>query len=164
MNNQKTKKSRLFESVKKAFWAYIFPVPKKRRRSIKNYFRLAKNGTITGAADNDPAGIITYSQVGATTGFSLLWLILLTTPMLAAVENITTQIAIVTKKSLVKILKTKFGFKIALFLVWITLICNVLTIAADLASVSELLGSVFKIDWLITVSYTRLTLPTKAKV
>ena len=60
---------------------------RKKRRSILNYFSASKDGVITGAADNDPAGIATFAQVGATTGFSLVWLLAVITPLVIAIEE-----------------------------------------------------------------------------
>ncbi|WP_024788945.1 divalent metal cation transporter [Lebetimonas sp. JH292] len=57
-------------------------------------------GIITGGASDDPAGIVTYTMVGATTGFSQLWLLLLSTPMMIGVQNTIVRIALVTGKSL----------------------------------------------------------------
>src|SRR5258706_4444111 len=53
-------------------------------------------GLITGAADDDPSGIATYSQAGAQYGFGLLWSILLTTPLIAAIQVVSARIGRVT--------------------------------------------------------------------
>ena len=58
----------------------------KQRRHIFDYFSVSKEGVVTGAADNDPAGIATFAQVGAITGFSLIWLLALITPLIIAIE------------------------------------------------------------------------------
>ncbi|GAH07806.1 unnamed protein product, partial [marine sediment metagenome] len=86
----------------------------KKRRSIKDYFSFSKSGIITGAADNDPAGIITYTQVGAFAGTSLLWLPIVTFPMLAVLEEISARIGVVTKKGLNRVIAENFGQKIAI--------------------------------------------------
>ncbi len=61
-------------------------------------------GIITGGAGDDPAGILTYTIVGATTGLSQLWLMLLSTPMMIAVQDTSAKLALVTGKSLPEIL------------------------------------------------------------
>ena len=72
----------------------------KRRRSLRNQFSIVTTGVITGAADNDPAGIATFVQVGATTGFALVWLLALTTPMVVVIEEMSARIGIVTRQGL----------------------------------------------------------------
>ena len=62
-------------------------------------------GIITGGAGDDPAGIVTYTMVGITTGLSQLWLLLISTPMMIAIQNMAASIAIVTGKSLPEITK-----------------------------------------------------------
>jgi len=137
----------IFKRIKSILLRRLFPESFKRRRHIKDYFFLAKNGVITGAADNDPAGIVTYTQVGALTGFSLLWLMILTTPLLAALEDISARIGVVTKKSLPFLISSFFGKKIALLIVVLVAFCNVVTIGADIAGMSELLAKVAHAPW-----------------
>jgi len=119
----------------------------KKRRSLKDYFVSLGPGVITGAADNDPAGIVTYILAGAKTGFLTLWLMFFTLPMLIVTEEMSARIGIVTKKGLSKILKEKYGKNIAIFAGIILLVCNLATITADLAGISEVLGIIFGISW-----------------
>jgi Mn2+/Fe2+ NRAMP family transporter len=71
---------------------------KKRPRNI--IFRLLGPGLVTGAADDDPSGIATYSQAGAQFGYGLLWTVFLTTPFMIAIQLISAQIGRVTGKGL----------------------------------------------------------------
>lgn len=103
-------------------------------------------GIITGGAGDDPAGIATYSIIGATTGFSLLWLMLLSTPMMIAVQDTVARIAIVTKKSLPEIIKAFYSKKLATIIVMILFIANIFTIAADLDALAVVLEISFGID------------------
>jgi len=66
-------------------------------------------GVVSGAADNDPAGIVTYIQVGATTGVGLLWLLLLSTPMLYYLEEMSTRLGVVPKRGIGRVLPTWWG-------------------------------------------------------
>jgi NRAMP (natural resistance-associated macrophage protein)-like metal ion transporter len=134
-----------FEVAKTAVAMTVFPY--RRRRSIKDYFWKVKNGVITGAADNDPAGIATYSQVGASTGFSLLWLALLTTPMLIFVEEMSSRVGVVVRKGLNTVIKERFGVSWAIFAAIVASICNIATLGADLAGMSAILGITFNINW-----------------
>lgn len=136
------------EKAEKSALSFFFPYIYKRRRHIKNFFSLTKNGAITGAADNDPAGIITYSQVGAMTGYALLWLMVLATPLLIAVEDMSSRVAVVTKRSLVQLIKQKSGFSAVMLVVIIVAICNVVTIGADIAGMAEIFGIITGIKWI----------------
>src|SRR6202451_2185199 len=64
-------------------------------------------GLITGASDDDPSGIATYAQAGASTGYSMLWVIFLTTPMMAVVQGMCARIAMVTGKGLAAAMRQK---------------------------------------------------------
>ena len=79
----------------------------------KNRQRVKELGPrfITGGAEDDPAGIVTYTLVGATIGFSQLWLLLLSTPMMVAIQNLVARIAMVTGKSLPEITKAYYSKK-----------------------------------------------------
>ncbi len=70
-------------------------------------------GVVSGAADNDPAGIVTYIQVGATTGVGLLWLLLVSTPMLYYLEEMSTRIGVVTKRGIGRVLRDRYGRGVA---------------------------------------------------
>lgn len=122
--------------------------PIKRRRRLRHHFGISKEGVITGAADNDPAGIATYLQVGATTGFSLLWLVPLITPLVIAVEEMSARLGVVTKKGLAKVIRERYGIKWAYAAALIVLITNVATITANIAAMSEILAVFVGINWL----------------
>lgn len=114
--------------------------PHKRRRNIRNHFTISRDGVITGAADNDPAGIATYLQVGATTGFSLLWLVPVITPLVIAVEEMSARVGVVTKRGLSRVIRERYGPAAAYLATVIVLICNIATIAANLGAMAEILS------------------------
>jgi len=111
--------------------------PVKKRRSILDFFWKSKRGIITGAADNDPAGIVTYTQTGAIAGYHLLWLVPLALPLLVAVEEMATRIGLITKKGINQIIIENFGLFWAWFTTIIIVICNTLTIGADIAAMAD---------------------------
>jgi len=115
--------------------------------SRKHYYRFLKNSFIVGAGDDDPSGVTTYIQVGALTGFSQLWLLFLSTPMLIAVQEMASRIGIISRKGLSKVLKENFGFRWAALAATVVLLCNVATIGADIAVVSEAFQIFTGIDW-----------------
>ena len=112
-----------------------------REEIAKNRERIRKlgPGLITGGAGDDPAGIVTYTVVGATTGFSQLWLLLLSTPMMIAIQNAVARIAIVTGKSLPEITTAFYSKKMTVLMVMILAIANILTIGADLNGIAAVL-------------------------
>src|SRR5438132_4829367 len=79
------------------------------RRTWRQFFQVMGPGIVSGAADNDPAGVVTYVQVGATTGTGLLWLMLLSTPMLYYLEEMSTRLGIVTKRGICRNLRTHYS-------------------------------------------------------
>ena len=102
-------------------------------------------GIITGGADNDPAGITTYSVVGAQNGYAQNWLLLLSTPMLIVIQQMSARVGNVTKTDLATAIRTHFGRRLAITVVVLAVIANVITIGADLvmmAAVMELVTSV----------------------
>ena len=76
---------------------------------IKKYWRILGPGLITGASDDDPSGIATYSQAGAGFGFATLWTALITFPLMAAVQEMCARIGIVTQAGLTGTLKKKLS-------------------------------------------------------
>jgi len=102
-------------------------------------------GIITGGAGDDPAGILTYTIVGATTGFSQLWLMLLSA-----------KIALVTGKSLPEILNSFYSKKLTYFVVLCLATANILTIGADLqavATILEVLTGIKSVYFLVPVTF-----------
>jgi NRAMP (natural resistance-associated macrophage protein)-like metal ion transporter len=94
-------------------------------------------GVITGAADDDPSGIATYSVAGAQLGTKLLWTALLTWPLMAAVQIMCARIGMVTGRGLAGNLKQRFpGWLLRVF-VGALLIANTINIAADLAGMAD---------------------------
>lgn len=96
-------------------------------------------GFITGGAGDDPAGIVTYSVVGASTGYSQLWLLLLSTPMMIAIQNMAARIAIITGKSLPEITTAFYSRKLTILMVSTLALANILTIGADLNAIAAIL-------------------------
>jgi Mn2+/Fe2+ NRAMP family transporter len=119
------------------------PQPQRSHR-LKQLLRSFGPGIVAGGADNDPAGILAFSYVGATTGFSQLWILLLSTPMETAVQTICGIIGADTKHGLATMLRARFGRAPALALSMTFVIGNVAALSADTlivaASLSLLTG------------------------
>jgi NRAMP (natural resistance-associated macrophage protein)-like metal ion transporter len=91
-------------------------------------------GIITGAADEDPSTIGTYSQAGAQFGFGLLWLALFQYPMTVVVQEMCARIGLVTGSGLAAIIKKKYSRKIVLTISSLILIANTINIGADIGA------------------------------
>ncbi|MEA3395124.1 MAG: Nramp family divalent metal transporter [Pseudomonadota bacterium] len=96
-------------------------------------------GLITGAADDDPSGIATYSQAGAQFGFALLWTVVFTLPLMAAIQMISARIGHVTGHGLAANIKQAFPRPVLLAIVGLLLLANTLNLAADIAAMAEAL-------------------------
>ncbi len=113
--------------------------PKAEERSKSGVLHFLRNlgpGLITGAADDDPSGISTYSVAGATTGLSTLWLALITTPMMAVVQGMCARIAMVSGVGLASVMRTHFPRWLAFGLAALVILANTFNIGADLAGMA----------------------------
>ncbi len=97
-------------------------------------------GIITGGADNDPAGIATYSISGAQFGYQQLWLLILSTPMLIAVQAMCARLGDVKRKGLMTIIKEHYSPAFMVGAAIILVIANTVTIGADLAAMADVTG------------------------
>lgn len=113
---------------------------KKSREKSSRFFRVLGPGLITGAADDDPSGIATYSQAGATYGFGQLWSITLCLPLMIAVQETCARIGSVTGKGLVRVTSELYSKKILYSVVSLVVIANVINIGADIAAVGAALN------------------------
>jgi NRAMP (natural resistance-associated macrophage protein)-like metal ion transporter len=103
---------------------------------LRQYMRSLGPGLITGAADDDPSGIATYSQTGSMFGFQLLWMSILTFPLMGIVQEMCARIGIVTGKGLAANIRIHHS-RFALVSVCILLFAaNTFNIAADLAAMA----------------------------
>ena len=113
--------------------------------------REAVPALITGGAGDDPAGVVTYTIVGATTGFTQLWLLLLATPMLAAATIMAARVAVAARAGLAAVITRRYGRPVCLIVVTMLTIPNIATIAADAAGVASVLGIVTGLPWEVFV-------------
>lgn len=96
-------------------------------------------GLITGAADDDPSGIATYSQAGAQFGFDMLWSVVLTYPLMVGIQTVSARIGVVTGKGLVANMREMFPRLLCLGIVLLLVVANTINIAADIAAMGEAL-------------------------
>ena len=111
----------------------------KKRWSVKSLFAMLGPGLVTGAADDDPSGIATYSQGGAQFGYALGWTMFLTTPFMIAIQLVSARIGAVTGQGLAANLGKAMPTMLLYALVGLLLIANTLNIAADIAAMGDAL-------------------------
>ncbi|MEK7558680.1 MAG: divalent metal cation transporter [Patescibacteria group bacterium] len=121
-------------------------------KKIKKLLRFLGPGFVTGASDDDPSGIATYSQTGAIFGFSQLWIALFSFPLMAAVQEMCGRIGMVTGKGLAGVIRKHYPKELLYASVSLLFIANTINIGADLgamAASAQLLFDMPFIFWLI---------------
>jgi len=113
------------------------PQPQSKTSLVRRFFSTLGPGVITGAADDDPSGIVTYSIAGAQLGTALLWTALLTWPLMAAVQMMCARIGMVTGEGLAGALRKRFPKPLLIAAAVALLGANVINIAADLAGMAD---------------------------
>jgi NRAMP (natural resistance-associated macrophage protein)-like metal ion transporter len=110
---------------------------RKPSRGVVHLLKRLGPGIITGAADDDPSGIATYSQTGAQFGFGQLWTALYQIPLLIAVQEACARIGAVTGKGLAAVIKDHYSRTALVGLVLLVVVANTINIGADIAAVGE---------------------------
>lgn len=111
-----------------------------RRRVRSTFAAVSKDlgpGWVTGAADDDPSGIATYAQAGAQFGTTLLWTLVLTYPLMSAVQLISAEIGRVTGCGLTTSMRRLFPAEVVIGLICLLFIANTINIGADLAAMGS---------------------------
>ena len=116
------------------------PAGTKPRRS---FVRRLGPGLITGAADDDPSGIATYSQVGAQYGYALAWTMLFSLPMMIVVQEISARIGCVTGRGIAENLRRHYPSWLVRGIVLLLLVANTINLGADLGAMGAALRLLF---------------------
>ncbi|HEX8010253.1 MAG TPA: divalent metal cation transporter [Casimicrobiaceae bacterium] len=109
------------------------------RATLRDWLRQLGPGLITGAADDDPSGIATYSQAGAQFGFLTLWTIVFTYPLMVGIQLISARIGRVTGHGLASNIGRNFPRPVLHGIVALLVVANTINIAADIAAMGEAL-------------------------
>ena len=112
----------------------------KKEKPIKEaeeYWKTLGPGLTTGAADDDPSGIATYSQTGASKGFGLIWVSLFSFPFMAVVQEMCARIGLATGVGLAANIKRNFSKKVLLVCTMLLLLANIFNIGADLGAMAK---------------------------
>ena len=115
------------------------------RGRVRRFFANLGPGLVTGAADDDPSGISTYSTAGASFGFGLLWTAAFSLPLMASVQLMCARIGLVSGRGLASVLRNYYSRRVLWFACLLLLIANTVNIAADLggmAAAAELITGV----------------------
>ncbi|MDD5489921.1 MAG: divalent metal cation transporter [Candidatus Moranbacteria bacterium] len=126
---------------------------KNPRKKLSLYFKVLGPGVITGASDDDPSGIGTYSSVGAEFGFAILWTAAWLLPLMLAVQEVCARIGIVTNRGLAGVLEKHYRKKIVAGIVLLLVIANVANIGADLGAMAASLKMLTGANFFFTVIF-----------
>jgi NRAMP (natural resistance-associated macrophage protein)-like metal ion transporter len=118
---------------------------------IKRFFKLLGPGLITGASDDDPSGIGTYSIAGASLGFASLWTAIITLPLMAVVQFVCAKIGLVTGRGLAGVLRHHYPRKLLYPAVLCLVIANTINAGTDIGAIAAAINLIIPITitWLI---------------
>ena len=132
----------------------------KKSNKLLRFWKLLGPGLVTGASDDDPSGIATYSQAGAQYGLSTLWTALITFPLMAAMQEMCARIGMVTSQGLTGTLKANYSKPILYTMVLFSFPAIVMNIGADIAGMGAVGNLLFpKIHAMVfSVAFTAILL------
>src|SRR4051812_34752394 len=115
----------------------------KKKTWLGRFLRLLGPGLITGASDDDPSGIATYSQAGAQYGFSTLWTAWITFPLMASIQEMCARIGLATSRGLTSILKHHYPRWVLYLVVLFSFPAIIMNIGADIAGMGAVANLIF---------------------
>jgi NRAMP (natural resistance-associated macrophage protein)-like metal ion transporter len=133
----------------------------KKPNRFSRFLKILGPGLITGAADDDPSGIATYSQTGAQFGYGQLWTVLLMYPLMTAVQEACARVGAVTGKGLAAVVRDYYSKKILYFVVALVVIANTINIGADIGAMAESMRLIIPLPfayWALTFTLLMLAL------
>jgi NRAMP (natural resistance-associated macrophage protein)-like metal ion transporter len=131
----------------------------KSLQKLKKFLKAAGPGIVTGAADDDPSGIATYSQTGAQFGYGQLWSMAWLLPLMVMVQEACARIGAVNGKGLSAVIKEHYSKKVLFFVVALVFIANTINIGADIGAMAEAARLLVPIDFaILMLGFTALIL------
>jgi NRAMP (natural resistance-associated macrophage protein)-like metal ion transporter len=132
---------------------------KKTFVKMEKFFKVFGPGVITGAADDDPSGIATYTQTGAKFGYGQLWTVIAMLPLMTAIQEACARIGAVTGHGLAAVIKTNYSKKILYSAVLLVLVANTINIGADIGALAAAAQLLIPINFVIlALGFTALIL------
>lgn len=133
------------------------------KRTVTSSFQRFINhigpGIITGASDDDPSGIATFSQAGALGGLSLLWTAPFATPLMISIQEMCARIGLVTGRGLTGVLHKHYPKPLLFILAVFVVIANTINIGADIAGMSAATHLIFPLPlWILALFYSMLVI------
>ena len=128
----------------------------KSLKKAKDYWYILGPGLTTGASDDGPSGIATYSQAGAQTGFGFLWTAALTFPLMATIQEVCARIGLVTGRGLAANIRQHFGKRTLYASATLLFAANTFNIGADIGAMANATQLVFKLNTTLLVVGTTL--------
>lgn len=126
---------------------------------LRKFFQKLGPGIVTGAADDDPSGIATYSQTGAQFGYGQLWTALYMLPLLIAIQEACARIGAVTGHGLASVVKEHYSKKILYGMVILVVVANTINIGADIGAMAAAAHLIIPVNFVIlTLLFTATTL------
>ncbi|MCL4418790.1 divalent metal cation transporter [Patescibacteria group bacterium] len=107
------------------------------KHKFNRFLRILGPGLITGAADDDPSGIATYSQTGAQFGYSQLWTVILMYPLMTAIQEACARIGAVSGKGIAAVVRDNYNKKILYGVVGLVVVANTVNIGADIGAMAS---------------------------
>ena len=123
--------------------------PKAKRNKFQKILSVIGPGITTGAADDDPSGIATYSQTGAQFGFGQLWTALYMLPFMMAVQEACARIGMVTGKGIAAIVKQNYNRKLLYAVVMLVVVANVINIGADIGAMAAAANLILPLPFVV---------------
>lgn len=146
----------------------MFAVPQNIKNKFIKFYKKLGPGLITGASDDDPSGIATYSQAGSVFGYKLLWTSLLTFPLMIGVQEMCGRIGLVTGNGLASIIKKHYSKTILYAAVSLLFFANTLNIGANLGAMASSLNLIVPLPyWFLllvismSITYLEIKVPYK---
>lgn len=128
-------------------------------KNTKKLLKIVGPGLITGAADDDPSGIATYTQTGAQFGYGQLWTALFLLPFMVAIQEACARIGAVTGKGIAAVAKENYSKKVLYGLLALILVANTINIGADLGAMGAAAQLIIPLNFtLLTLFFTALIL------
>jgi NRAMP (natural resistance-associated macrophage protein)-like metal ion transporter len=132
---------------------------KKTLDKVKHFFKSFGPGLVTGAADDDPSGIATYTQTGAQFGYGQLWTALAMLPLMVAIQEACARIGAVTGHGLASVIKANYSKKVLYSVVLLIVVANTINIGADIGALAAAAGLLIPVNFaILTLGFTALIL------